>query len=141
MTIITSPETLAEAQGWRCAYCGFVMLARWPGNGELLAVIGRGRSGTHRRNARIARTVTRDHVEPRSAAGTDARDNLVAACRWCNQYRGDRPADEAFARIQRLIRRGTHPHQVWARTGYFHQYLAMRQTSQLRPAPICEVVV
>ncbi|AWN47198.1 hypothetical protein DK419_13445 [Methylobacterium terrae] len=128
-------QALAEAQNWRCAYCSFVMLAPWAGNGELRAVIGRGQSGTHRRKARIMRTISCDHVEPRSAHGTDALDNLVAACCWCNQFRGDRPAAEAFNRIQRLIRRGTHPHQVWERTGRFPSYVAMRQVGQLRQAP------
>jgi hypothetical protein len=139
MTFSARTQALAEAQNWRCAYCGFVMLARWAGNGELWAVIGRGRNGTHRRTARMMRTVSCDHVEARAGSGTDALDNLVAACRWCNHYRGDRPAVEAFARIQRMIRRGTHPHQIWHREGYFPRYAGMRQAGQLRQSAPREV--
>jgi 5-methylcytosine-specific restriction endonuclease McrA len=34
--------------------------------------------------------LTRDHVVPISRAGRDAWDNVVAACRRCNHYKGNR---------------------------------------------------
>jgi hypothetical protein len=84
------------------------------------------------------RAVTRDHIIPRSDGGTDARANLVAACRFCNGYRGNRPADEAFERIQRLVSRGTHPHQVWQATGIFPRLFGLRSVPSLPspPAPV-----
>ena len=35
-----------------------------------------------------------DHVVPRSNGGTDRYDNLVAACRPCNQKRGNQPVEQ-----------------------------------------------
>lgn len=34
--------------------------------------------------------LTRDHVVPRSQGGTDRWDNVVAACRRCNHFKGNR---------------------------------------------------
>lgn len=45
------------------------------------------------------RTVTRDHVKPRSAGGGDNRNNVVAACAPCNRAKGSIP----FADFMRLI--------------------------------------
>jgi len=56
---------LAEAQNWRCAYCGCVMEIE---------------------------TSTADHVVPRSKGGSNFHTNLVAACFLCNQERGAMPA-------------------------------------------------
>lgn len=35
-----------------------------------------------------------DHVQPRAHGGTDARDNLVSACRWCNEEKSDRTPEQ-----------------------------------------------
>ncbi|MEE7460662.1 hypothetical protein MFUR16E_04610 [Methylobacterium fujisawaense] len=116
MTASMSPAVrsmrLAEAQNWRCCYCGFVMLSPAAGRDEALTVLGSGPSKGWRHAFRYRR-MTKDHIRPRCESGSDGFENLVAACAFCNEYRGNRPADEAFQRIQRLIRRGTHPHQVW----------------------------
>jgi 5-methylcytosine-specific restriction endonuclease McrA len=37
---------------------------------------------------------TIDHIIPRSTGGLDHRDNMVMACRKCNNRRGVRPVDE-----------------------------------------------
>jgi hypothetical protein len=42
--------------------------------------------------------MTVDHVEPLSAGGMDALDNLVACCFECNLSKGGRPAAE-FLRL------------------------------------------
>lgn len=38
--------------------------------------------------------LTRDHIVPRSRGGRDSWENVVAACRRCNQFKGSRGADE-----------------------------------------------
>lgn len=39
--------------------------------------------------------LTRDHILPRSRGGGDAWENVVAACRRCNQHKGHRRLEEA----------------------------------------------
>lgn len=51
------------------------------------------------------KTVTRDHVIPRVNGGTDARDNLVAACFRCNQSKGSLPMKK-FVRLIQNPQRG-----------------------------------
>jgi hypothetical protein len=59
--------TLAEAQNWRCCWCGI----RMEGNGIDWDA------------------PTFEHVVPRSKGGLDELDNLVIACRQCNGLRGN----------------------------------------------------
>ena len=101
---------LSGEQNHRCAYCGFHMWLR-PVDGKLK---GRRRAD---RQAFKARLATRDHLVPECEGGGEAWGNLVAACLWCNAYRGNQPADVAYERVQRLLRRGTHPHQIYIATG------------------------
>lgn len=61
---------IAEAQGWRCYYCGCEVFEE------------RGWSDS----------ATLDHVVPRARGGTDARDNLVVACALCNEVKADHDA-------------------------------------------------
>jgi 5-methylcytosine-specific restriction endonuclease McrA len=60
--------TLAEAQNWRCCWCGF----RMDGTGMDWDA------------------PTFEHVVPRSKGGLNELDNLVIACRQCNGARGKR---------------------------------------------------
>lgn len=53
---------LMEERGNRCEYCG-----RWVRKGEL----------------------TLDHIIPKSKGGTNADDNLLLACRTCNEGKAD----------------------------------------------------
>jgi hypothetical protein len=39
--------------------------------------------------------LTRDHILPRSRGGRDCWENVVAACKRCNQFKGNRRAEEA----------------------------------------------
>ncbi len=55
---------LHRRDGWRCHYCG--------------------KRGT-------SRTLTRDHKVPRKDGGRSTLDNLVSACRSCNQRKGVKP--------------------------------------------------
>jgi 5-methylcytosine-specific restriction endonuclease McrA len=42
-----------------------------------------------------AKTLTMDHVVPRSKGGTHTWDNVVTACERCNSLKGDRTPEEA----------------------------------------------
>lgn len=59
---------LAEAQNWRCCYCKF----------EMLLVFG---------ETDLQAAATREHLVPRMWRGKDTDDNLVIACRLCNELR------------------------------------------------------
>lgn len=58
---------LAEAQNWRCCYCGVQM-------------------GLYQRGPTQA---TIEHIIPRSLGGPDRPDNYAIACHACNQARGN----------------------------------------------------
>lgn len=58
-----SNRTLFARDGYLCMYCG---------------------------KAHHASELTRDHIVPRSRGGLDSWENVVAACRRCNQFKGDR---------------------------------------------------
>ncbi len=61
-------ERLAEAQNWRCCYCGVRMEGApgvWPDG------------------------PTFEHVVPRSRGGTNLIDNLAVSCVQCNVKRGN----------------------------------------------------
>lgn len=46
--------------------------------------------------------LTRDHVVPTSRGGRDRWDNVVAACRRCNHYKGNRLLDEVSLELKAL---------------------------------------
>lgn len=58
---------LAKSQGWRCCYCGNLFT----------------KTGT-------PGAATLEHVKPKMDGGTNARENLAAACFKCNQDLGRR---------------------------------------------------
>lgn len=70
----TKRTRLAEAQNWRCAYCSGLMIMH--GVGPSL--------------------VTREHLVPVSKGGSDDHDNLVAACKACNETRDSDLSPELF---------------------------------------------
>lgn len=51
------------------------------------------------------KTVTRDHVIPRSAGGLDRRNNIVASCEPCNKLKGS-TSFEVFMRLITAPRTG-----------------------------------
>lgn len=85
----------AEAQQWRCCYCQVKM--------------------TTNRNHRLCATL--EHVLPVSKGGEDTYENCVAACKMCNNKRGNADLTEdmrlpqkvtekkPFAGLDRKIRR------------------------------------
>lgn len=62
---------LAEAQNWRCCWCGVRCVAE---------------SNKHN-------SATIEHVTPKSQGGTDHWSNLAMACNRCNHARGVRPVE------------------------------------------------
>jgi hypothetical protein len=123
---------LSGCQNHRCAYCGVVMVLTEVERYERKPQRNRpphGKSWGAYQRARKARRATRDHFIPQGFGGDDSDENLIAACLWCNTYRGNQPAEVAFERIQRLIQRGTHPHIVFDRDGY------MPKLNMLRTVP------
>jgi 5-methylcytosine-specific restriction endonuclease McrA len=48
--------------------------------------------------------ITRDHVKPRSKGGRDNVDNIVAACKGCNEARGSMDAIAFFCMVQNGFR-------------------------------------
>jgi 5-methylcytosine-specific restriction endonuclease McrA len=69
LPIVRTPETLcrlAEAQNWRCCYCGTHLTET--GSSEARA--------------------TFEHIVPRKLGGEDVEDNIVVACAACNNRRG-----------------------------------------------------
>lgn len=79
---------LAEAQNWRCAYCGGCMDVDTSQPNE----------------------ATREHVIPRRFGGSDAGSNLIAACAGCNSARGGFCSSKTFFRLRRhLLERGAWP--------------------------------
>ncbi len=53
--------------GFKCTYCGLDLLC------DFDSLFG----------------ASVDHIKPRGSGGSDEEDNLVAACRTCNQLKGD----------------------------------------------------
>jgi hypothetical protein len=91
MAISKMAIKLAEAQGWRCAYCTGVMSLE---DGPSCA--------------------TRDHLRPKMKEGSDARDNLVAACSACNNVRGAKIGVMRFyLRRMDLLKQNTWPPCTW----------------------------
>lgn len=107
---------LCGEQNHRCCYCGVRMLFRH----ESCAEYFRARSARDLRLFNRWRLATRDHYVPECFGGGDGYENMIAACEWCNNYRGNIPAREAMNKIGRLVYRGSHPHVAFLRTGVFN---------------------
>lgn len=71
---------LAAQHGGRCWYCGCELTRQ---NGD----------------ASVKTTATRDHIIPRSKGGTNRADNLIAACRACNNGKRARSLEDYRAKL------------------------------------------
>jgi 5-methylcytosine-specific restriction endonuclease McrA len=65
--VILSRKNVLRRDGYRCGYCG---------RGDL--------------------PLTVDHIIPKAKGGTDSWENLVCACTFCNNRKGDRTPEEAL---------------------------------------------
>jgi len=52
--------------------------------------------------------MTVDHVKPKSYGGTDTWENMVCACEYCNNKKGDRLPNMAGMKLLRKPRRPSH---------------------------------
>lgn len=88
--------SLHRRDRWRCHYCG--------------------KRGT-------MRTLTKDHVMPFSRGGKHTLDNLVSACRSCNQRKGVKPYEVFVDQLRE--ERGLKPTwaendpELWAAASWF----------------------
>ncbi|MDH4566193.1 HNH endonuclease [Pseudomonas sp. BN414] len=95
-----------QAQGGRCFYCHLPM---WQGNPEQFAA----RHGlTMNQVERLQ--CTGEHLVAHKEGGGGGRDNIVAACRFCNQARHRRQCDlspdQFKTMVQKRLARGAwHP--------------------------------
>ena len=99
---LKNPRTRAfHAQGGRCYYCKQPMWAESPD--ELTS-----QYSITRKQARLLQC-TGEHLEPHSMGGSARADNIVAACRYCNEQRHRRktvpsPGDFCTFVISRLAK-------------------------------------
>ena len=106
----------AASQDWRCYYCDCEMLdpADMPASDSPAMAALAERLGIRPYSSRWLgrvrhRRATAEHLTPISKGGSDAPENIVAACAFCNSRRGNLPEAEARAEIGELIRTGRHP--------------------------------
>ena len=88
---------LSEPQNHRCCYCGHRMVEICM---QTLPFVTR--------NA-----MTREHVICRSYGGETTRENLVAACRMCNEMRGNMDAIAFYNLLQKWFKRDETLHDRW----------------------------
>lgn len=67
------------------------------------------------------RLLSLDHVKPKCDGGLRDYENSVAACRFCNEFKGNHPAEYALKKIRRMIARKTHPHQTFEDRGHYQK--------------------
>ncbi len=95
-TLLRKPEArrrLAEAQNWRCCYCGVDLSPDQPGPTR----------------------ATCEHLIPESHGGYDTASNLVVACEACNRVRADGSDAFLFAQCrEKLMLTGQWPAGTFA---------------------------
>ena len=87
----------AAEQQHRCFYCSFPM---WVDDGDGFAR----RHGISRAEAKRFQC-TAEHLKALQDGGTSRVDNIVAACRFCNQNRHRRPVPAAVEPYRSLVRK------------------------------------
>ena len=117
-------HALAQRQGWRCIWCEFELAAAR----QAAAAMVRAECPHHvvfggllpidmARAAEDAILVSFEHFVPHLQGGAKTPRNGLAACRWCNHYRGSEGPLMFTARIVALVAAGRHPRQVFRATG------------------------
>lgn len=110
--LVRSRKSAFNVQSGRCFYCSFPM---WENAPESFAQSNKISLSQARRLK-----CTAEHLEARKDGGTDVRENIVAACLWCNQHRHrikQTPNPSAYQRHvkSRLSKGGWHAFQCATR--------------------------
>ena len=64
--------------------------------------------------------LTIDHILPKGRGGQDSWENLVTACKFCNQKKGNKTPEEANMELRRKPKRPNRLH-------YFYKYVNEKQ--------------
>lgn len=100
-----------EAANWRCCYCGIRLWSNMSLARESHALFANeARMFVRNGRAMKSREATIEHIRKQIDGGGHERDNLAAACAWCNSSRGEWDARGWFAEVTRLKDSGQHPH-------------------------------
>ena len=77
--------------------------------------------------------LTRDHIQPTSRGGTDRWENVVAACRRCNQHKADQTPEEAN---MQLVALPYQPPNTGRSDGLFAHPVLQKQPLSLAAEPL-----
>lgn len=85
-------DRLLERQGGKCHWCRCKIVRVGSIDREKISILSDHFVVWRREDGRKTQALvaTIDHVIPSSRGGTNGLDNLVAACRWCNEERGNK---------------------------------------------------
>jgi HNH endonuclease len=112
---------LAERQGWLCIWCEFPMARDFNhafemAKAEQPPTTSRFAANDRRQFGKWVQA-SFDHIIPRAEGGTEAITNGLAACKWCNNFRGTEDPKLFKERITALVHRGLHPRQLFRQDG------------------------
>jgi 5-methylcytosine-specific restriction endonuclease McrA len=96
MSVEISRKNILARDGYKCQYCG-----------------------------KQSNALTVDHVVPKFKNGLDTWDNLVAACKNCNQLKGDKTPEEAR---MPLLNKPKRPNRI-----HYFQRLVKKKQADWRP--------
>ena len=123
------------AQSRRCFYCGLPM---WLSNPDSFATA----HGITPGQARLLKC-TAEHLEARQDGGQDTKQNIVAACFWCNQRRHKRKRapdpDDYRLLVQQRLNKGRWHSQSLATRLLLPDHLQVARSSP-QQASRCAVV-
>lgn len=89
-------DRLLDHQGGRCHWCGCRIVRIGTIEQSRIVILKHHFIVWRKDDGRTdqALVASLDHFVPASRGGANGLDNLVAACRWCNEARGNRTPEE-----------------------------------------------
>lgn len=112
----------AQRQKWRCIWCEFHMARDRTSAHQIITMeIPAGVVLTSRQRKIAVNNIllSFEHVVPRALGGSNMRRNGLAACRWCNNWRGIEEPEVFKRRVMALVAAGTHPRQILRKEGWW----------------------